>query len=419
MVSRVHANAFRIVLNLTRILLLSMPELEEFAEALFGQLSVEIDEEKEIAGLGTRIDEDAGFDVEFTGLEEASRGIFPAMKKSLEEFSGFDVSGETMQITDLTSFKVLKGRKVFATPDAREFVDDLFLAVAHEDSSKVVELIRRDTAKYFVYSTYAIQYLSKISTTYGDYMDSQIHLNEFVLSNYPKIILYKQGTPYGTRFDRVNSGYMGALKMTILEEMVHSQQEPLHEMNAEAAREVNGINEELADIILRLDNDAASSLYEYMQLQTVPDDFPMAKKANLFFMLNPDNFIVNTLGPDVMTYTKIEIDPKISEIVPELLGIYQRWLKPIQTHHAAFTTMEGMAEFIVGRILADDPDFKNYLDTFMGTEISAYRVRKSLGRDFTKEIYEKFSTVAFAMLLESPPTTRELKEPARFIERIS
>ena len=37
-----------------------------------------------------------------------------------------------------------------------------------------------------------------------------------------------------------------------------------------------------------------------------------------------------------MTYSHVEIDPKISEIVPELSDIYQRWLLPIQTHHAAF-----------------------------------------------------------------------------------
>ena len=396
-----------------------MPELEEFAEALFGQLSVEINEEKEIADLSKKIEWDAGFDVQFSGLEEASHRIFPVIKNKLEEFSGFVIpDSTTLEFTGLREFKKLKGRKVFTTPEARRFVDDLFLAVADENARKVADMIGRDTARYFVYSTYAIQYISKISTTYGDYMDSKIHLNEFVLSNYPKIILYKQGQPYGARFAVVNSGYMGALKMTILEELVHSLQDPLQLRNKEAAIRVNEINEELARIILQMDDHDASSLYDYMQLQTVPSDFPMAKRANLFFMLNPDNFIVNTLGPDVMTYTKIEIDPRISEIIPELLDIYQRWLNPIQIHHAAFTTMEGMAEFMVERILADDEDFKSYLSTFMGTEISAYRVRKSIGRDFTSAIYEEFSTDAFGMLLEHPPTTRELKEPALFTRRI-
>ena len=396
-----------------------MPELEEFAEALFGQLSVEINEEKEIANLAERIQEDNSFDVKFDSLEKVSSDIFPTMKSKLEEFSGFNVSEDIgLEFADLQEFKKLKGKKVFAAENARGFVDDLFLAVSSEDSEKIVGLINQDMAKYFVYSTYAIQYISKISTTYGDYLDSKVYLNKFILGSYPQIILYKQGPPFDTRFDSVNSGYIGALKMTILEELIHSQQEKLHTLNKEAAMQVNTINEELANIILKLDNSTASSLYDYMQLQTVPDDFPIAKRANLFFMLNPDNFIVNVLGPDVMTYTKIEIDPKISEMIPELLDIYQRWLKPIQTHHAAFTTMEGMAEFMVENILNEDENFQNYLTTFMGTDMSAYRVRKSLGKDFTKAIYEKFSKDTFNILLENPPTTKELKEPERFLSRI-
>ena len=92
--------------------------------------------------------------------------------------------------------------------------------------------------------------------------------------------------------------------------------------NKNAAINVNSINEELAEIILELENSAASNLYEYLQLQTVPDDFPIAKKANLFFMLNPDNFVVNVLGPDVMTYSKVEIDPKISAAFGGQINIY-------------------------------------------------------------------------------------------------
>jgi len=105
-------------------------------------------------------------------------------------------------------------------------------------------------------------------------------------------------------------------------------------------------------------------------------------------------------------------------MIPELLDIYQRWLKPIQTHHAAFTTMEGMAEFIVENVLADDENFQNYLTTFMGTDMSAYRVRKSMGKDFTKIVYDKFSKDAFGMLLDNPPTTKELKDPEKFLTRI-
>ena len=123
------------------------------------------------------------------------------------------------------------------------------------------------------------------------------------MSKYPQIILYKQGPPFGSNLEKVDSGYRGALKMTLLEELIHSTQTNLENENKDAAVNVNSINEELANIILDLDESSASNLYEYLQLQIVPDDFPIAKKANLFFMLNPDNFVVNVLGPDVMTYS--------------------------------------------------------------------------------------------------------------------
>ena len=204
-----------------------MPELEEFAEALFGQLSVEINEEKEIASLAERIKEDNSFDVKFDSLEKISNDIFPDMKNKLEEFSGFNVSDNIgLEFADLQEFKKLKGKKVFAAENARGFVDDLFLAVSNEDNEKIVGLINQDMAKYFVYSTYAIQYISKISTTYGDYLDSKIYLNKFILASYPQIILYKQGPPFATRFDSVNSGYIGALKMTILEELILYNRNP-------------------------------------------------------------------------------------------------------------------------------------------------------------------------------------------------
>ena len=205
--------------------------------------------------------------------------------------------------------------------------------------------------------------------------------------------------------------------MTLLEELIHSTQNNLENENRTAATNVNSINEELAKIILELDDPSASNLYKYLQLQTVPDDFPIAKKANLFFMLNPDNFVVNVLGPDVMTYTKVEIDPKISEIIPELADIYQRWLLPIQNHHAAFSTMEGIAEFVVQNILKDDNDFQNYLTTFMDTDFSSYKIRKNMGRDLTELVFQKFGKNAFKFLIESPPGTRELKEPELYLKR--
>ena len=207
--------------------------------------------------------------------------------------------------------------------------------------------------------------------------------------------------------------------MTVLEELIHSAQENLQQVNKNAAMEVNKINEELASIILSLDTETINKLTEYCQLQAVPDDFPFAKKANLFFFLNPDHFLIEQIGPDVMTFTHVEIDPKIGESIPQLLDIYKRWLVPIQQHHAAFTAMEGMAGFAIENILKDDQDFQNYLTTFMGTDFSSYQVRKSMGKDFTTTVYEKLGKDTFKKMIEVPPNTRELKDPQLYLRKLS
>ncbi len=396
-----------------------MGELEEFAQALLAQLSIEINEEKEIAELSSKIAEDNSFSVKLPQLEQVSEKIFPEMAQKLHEFIGIPIfTALKLEYPSLNDFKKLKWKKVFSNEEGNVFVEELFDAVSKESIEKISELIKKDPVKFLVYSTYAKAYLSKISTTYGDYLDSVVYLNKFILSSYPQIVLYKQGKPYESKLETVQSGYLGALKMTILEEQIHSIQENLQQINKQAVIQVNTINEELAKIILGLDDSTVAKLSEYLQLEPVPDDFPLAKRANLFFMLNPDNFIVNVLGPDVMTYTKVEVDPKISEMVPHLLEIYQRWLKPIQTHHAAFTTMEGMAEFCVQNILKDDQDFQNYLTTFMGTDFSTYQIRKSMGKDFTKTVFEKHGKETFKLLIENPPNTKELKEPQLYLKRI-
>ena len=397
-----------------------MGEFQEFTEALFGQLSVEIDEEKEIIKLASRAKEDLKGKVEFNSLENIATEIFSTYKNKVEEFLGVKIP-ENMELKfpELTDLKRLKGEKVFADKESKEFVTQLFNAVAKEDKTRIAELMQEDTAKYLVYSTYAIQYVSKITTTYGDYLDSIIYLNKFILSRYPEIILHKQGEPYDVRFDSVNSGYIGAVKMTVIEELIHAAQGNLQQVNKNAAIEVNKINEELASIILALDSETINKLSEYCQLQAVPDDFPFAKKANLFFFLNPDHFLIEQIGPDVMTFTHVEIDPKIGESIPQLLEIYKKWLVPIQQHHAAFTAMEGMAAFAIENILKDDKDFQNYLTTFMGTDFSAYQVRKSMGKDFTKTVYEKLGTNTFKKMIEIPPNTKELKDPQLYLKKLS
>ena len=395
-----------------------LPELDEFAEALMAQLSVEINEEKEISQLAKKINEDRNFTVEFDTVENISQKMFSGLVQKVSSYTGLEVSNDlSIKYLGLDEFKRLKGKKVF-TDTGREFVDKLFDAVTKNNLKKISEIIKEDTAKFLVYSTYVKSYISKISTTYGDYLDNDIYLNMFILGDYPKIILYKQGPPYEVRAESVKSGYLGALKMTILEEIVHSVQTNLQKLNMQAVIEVNTINEELAKTILALDDKIVSQLTEYLQLQLVPDEFKLAKRANLFFMLNPDNFITNVMGPDVMTYTKVEIDPKITEFIPFLQEIYQRWLKPIQAQHAIFTTMEGMAEFVVQQILKDDTNFQNYLSTFAGTDYSAYSVKKSTGKEFTEYVFDKFDKNTFKKLVMNPPNTKELKDPQLYLNRI-
>jgi len=396
-----------------------MEEFEEFALALMDQLSVEINEEKEITSTSSIAIQALSSTVKFEDIKVLAYSIFPKMAEKVSEFTEIVVSPETkIEFLDLVELKKLKGRKVFPTKDAVGFVDDLFTAIALEKIDKLVELMKKDTARFLVYSTYAKSYISKISTTYGDYLDSKIFLNKFVLESYPQIILHKKGQPYESNFDYVNSGYIGALKMTVLEEQIHSIQTNLQEINKQAVSEVNAINEELAKIILDLDNITVNKLSEHLQIPPIPEEFPIARRANLFFVLNPDTFIVQVLGPDVMTFTKVTVDPKISEMIPQLLDIYQRWLKPIQIHHAAFTTMEGMAEFAVQNILKDDKDFQNYLVTFANTDITTYQVRKSMGKDFTEAVFAKLGKNTYRTLIEKPPTTRELKNPEIYLQRL-
>jgi len=80
--------------------------------------------------------------------------------------------------------------------------------------------------------------------------------------------------------------------------------------------------------------------------------------------------------------------------------------------------MEGMAEFSIQKILNNDQDFKNYLTTFMGTDISSYQVRKSIGKDFIQVVFEKLSKTTFKTVIENPPYTKELKEPQLYLKRI-
>ena len=63
-----------------------MGEFQEFTEALFGQLSVEIDEEKEIIKLASTAKEDLKGKAEFNSLENIATEIFSTYKNKVEEF---------------------------------------------------------------------------------------------------------------------------------------------------------------------------------------------------------------------------------------------------------------------------------------------------------------------------------------------
>jgi len=148
------------------LILCKLGEYDEFAEALFGQLSVEIDEEKEITELAIKAKEGLADKVQFRELEDIAKEIFPIFKDKVEDFLGVKVPDNLqLKFLELVDLKKMKGDKVFADKEAKVFVTELFHLVAKEDLKKIAELMQQDTAKYLVYSTYAIQYISKITTT--------------------------------------------------------------------------------------------------------------------------------------------------------------------------------------------------------------------------------------------------------------
>ncbi len=395
-----------------------MTEYDEFAEALIDQLSVEINEEKENSDLASKIDEDSSFNVTFDSLEDVSNEIFPWIKQKITDFTGLTVPENTkIEFPELLELKKLKGKRIFTTDNAREFVDSLVDAISKGEIGKISSLMKQDTVKYLVYSTYVKNYISKISVTFGDYLDDTIYLNNLFFSILPKIKLYSQGPPYESGYEIIKSSYIGAIKMTMLEESIHAIQRSLYKSNKEAVKKVNEIYEDLARNILDLDDAVLSKIFDYMNLESVPDEFPIAKRANLFFVLNPENFILGTLPPDQMATKEGQIDTKLLEMIPQLSDIYRRWLKPRQQQHAAMTVIQGMASFSIRNILKDDPDFKNYLSVFKGTDLSDFHAQTNLGINFTEDAYRKLGKEAFKKLIYDPPNTMELKDSQLYLNR--
>lgn len=379
-------------------------------------MHVELNEESEISKIYENIPDDAPT---FETLESVAGQVFPTMQQQAADFLQLPPNKNVrLEYPELAELKTIKGRKVFCNADSKQFVAELFGAVSAFDAGRIIKLIETSPAKYLVYSTYAIQYISKITTTYGDYMDDVIFINKFILKRYPGIILYKMGNAQ-SNYERVRSGYIGAVKMTVLEESIHSMQRSLYEQNRQAAIGVNIVNEKIAQTILDMDGDDVKALSAYLKLQPVPDEFPFAQKANLFFFLNPDHFLHNQIGPDIMTFTHVNVDAKISEYVPKLTDLYMEWLPHIQQHHAAFTVMEGMAAYTLKNILENDSDYLEYKNTFMPASITTYQVRKDMGMEFVEYLVKSMGDASFAKILDVPPSTAELKDPAKYIRRVN
>jgi hypothetical protein len=139
-----------------------MSETDEFAEALLAQLAVEINEEKEIASLSKKIKENNEFKVEFGDTEKIAQTLLPGLIQKVNDYMGSSVSPDLSIIgLELEELKRFKGKKVFTTKAAQQFVDELFYSASKNDLDKISDSIKKDTTKFLVYSTYVIQYISK------------------------------------------------------------------------------------------------------------------------------------------------------------------------------------------------------------------------------------------------------------------
>ena len=89
-----------------------MGEHQEFAEALLGQLSVEINEEKEISELSSKINEDTSFTLKFDELEKVCEYVFPIMAEKIKEFFGIPISPTLkLEYLKLKEFKKYERKK--------------------------------------------------------------------------------------------------------------------------------------------------------------------------------------------------------------------------------------------------------------------------------------------------------------------
>ena len=69
-----------------------MGETEEFAEALLDQIAVEINEEKEIEKLSTKISEDSNFPNNFTDMKDFCEQNFSVMSEKIHDFTDLEIN---------------------------------------------------------------------------------------------------------------------------------------------------------------------------------------------------------------------------------------------------------------------------------------------------------------------------------------
>ena len=79
-----------------------MGETEEFAEALIDQISVELNEEKEISALATKISDDQNFPKKFTDMEDFIEQNFSVLSEKIHDFTILNVNSNIrMKFLDL------------------------------------------------------------------------------------------------------------------------------------------------------------------------------------------------------------------------------------------------------------------------------------------------------------------------------
>ena len=89
-----------------------MGETEEFAEALLDQISVELNEEKEILDLSNKITDDVDFPTEFTDMEDFSKQNLDVMSEKVSDFTGLEIDTNIkIEFPNLKEFKLLKGKR--------------------------------------------------------------------------------------------------------------------------------------------------------------------------------------------------------------------------------------------------------------------------------------------------------------------